>query len=494
MLPFSIEYINKLNEIFVHLHVHSEYSNIRILDSINKIEDMILYVNSLGNPAMALTDHECLSGSVKFLNAVKELKFKEKIHKDFKPILGNEIYLVDEETMHQEIDELGRTQFYHFLILAKDNEGHEQLRRLSTKAWERMFSYKGIERVPTFYNDIESIVNENKGHLIVSSACLGGKLPNLILNLLQEENEGIKEQIKDEIDYFINWCLDIFDDDFYIELQPSLQQEQIDFNVMAIKIAKAYNLKWIITTDAHYLREEDREVHKAFLTSEDDENNNREVDMFYSTTHFFTVNEMFENMHYLEAEDIEKGILNTKEIADKIIGYNLEHKQIIPKIKLPKESEWYKNKGLYTYSMDYQNIVAMINSKETYDRYLISLIFQGINNKIEECDYKETFERIDIECKEIIGSSKAKDEPLSSYFITMEKNIDIIWEEAGSIVAPGRGSAGGFIIDYLIGITQINPLRQGIEMPHWRFISASRPDYPKQYWGLMVNLVRGCAV
>ena len=463
------------DEDFVHLHTHTEYSNLRFRDSINKVKDMILHVDGLGNRAMAVSDHESISSHIKFLNAVKELKSKNKIHKDFKPILGNEIYLVDEEIMYEEMKGLGKTKFYHFLVLAKDNIGHEQLRKLSTTAWKRMFNFKGVERVPTFYSDMESIVGENKGHLIVSSACLGGKLPNLILSLLQEENEDIKEQIKDELDDFINWCLDLFGEDFYVELQPSLQQEQIDFNVMAVKIAKAYNLKWIVTTDAHYLTAKDREIHKAFLTSEDDLNNNREVDTFYSTTHFFTVDEIFKNMNYLDTGDIEKAILNTKEITDKIIGYDFFAESIIPLAKLPNKSEWY--------SIDvkilnkYQYIKELYEDKEEQHTYLIAQTFKGITEreiKAEKLD--GVLERINIECKEITGASKAKNQPMGAYLITMQKNVDIIWEEAESFVGPGRGSANGYIINYLLGITQVNPLEQGVEMPHWRFMSAERPD------------------
>jgi len=474
-LPYSQEYLNKLNEIFVHLHVHSEYSNIRILDSINKIEDMITYVNKLGNLAMAITDHECLSSHVKFLNTVEKLKSKEKIHKDFKPILGNEIYLVDEETMYEEMKEQGKTQFYHFILLAKDNEGHEQIRKLSTKAWKRMFNYKGIERVPTFYSDIEEIINECRGHLIVSSACLGGRLPNLILNLLQEENKEKQEQIKDEIDYFINWCLDLFGEDFYIELQPSLQQEQIDFNIMAIKIAKAYGIKWIVTTDAHYLTSKDREIHKAFLTSEEDSNGNREVDMFYSTTHFFTVDEIFKNMDYLEIEDIEKAILNTKEITDKVKGYDFFAESIIPLRKLPKKSEWYSvNQKILD---KYPYIKELYEDIENQHTFLITQIFKGIEEReIKKEKLDDVLERVNIECKEITGASKVKHQPMGAYLNTMQKNIDIIWEEAESFVGPGRGSANGYIINYLLGITQVNPLEQGVEMPHWRFMSAERPD------------------
>ena len=465
-----------LDEDFVHLHDHGEHSNLRFRDSVNKIKDMILHVNELGNRAMALTDHESLSGHIKFLNTVKDLKSKDKIHKDFKPILGNEIYLVDEETMYEEMkDQDKKPKFYHFLVLAKDNEGHEQMRELSTRAWTRLFNYKGVERVPTFYTDMESIVGENKGHLIASSACLGGMLPHLILSLLREENEDIQEQIKDELDDFLNWCLDLFGEDFYIELQPSLQQEQIDFNVMAIKVAKAYNIKWIVTTDAHYLTAKDREIHKAFLTSEDDLNNNREVDMFYSTTHFFTVDEIFKNMDYLETEDVEKAILNTKEIADKVIGYDFFAESIIPLRELPNKSEWYPvdkkilNKHPYIKEL-YEDI-------EKQHTFLITQTFKGIaEREVTEDKLDGVLRRINIECKEIIGASKAKHQPMGAYLNTMQKNVDIIWEEAESFVGPGRGSANGYIINYLLGITQVNPLEQGVEMPHWRFMSAERPD------------------
>ena len=464
-----------LDEDFVHLHSHTEYSNLRFRDSVNKVKDMILHVDGLGNRAMAVSDHESVSSHIKFLNAVKELKSKDKIHKDFKPILGNEIYLVDEEVMYEEMRGVGKTKFYHFLVLAKDNQGHEQLRKLSTAAWKRMFNFKGVERVPTFYSDIESIVGENKGHLIVSSACLGGRLPHLITSLLQEENEDIKEQIKDDLDDFINWCLDLFGEDFYIELQPSLQQEQIDFNVMAVKIAKAYNVKWIVTTDAHYLTAKDREIHKAFLTSEDDLNNNREVDMFYSTTHFFTVDEILKNMDYLEIEDIEKGILNTKEIANKIVGYDFFAESIIPLTQLPNKSEWFKiNVKVLN---KYQYIKELYEDKEERHAYLVTQTFRGIvEREIKTEKLAEVLERINIECKEITGASKAKNQPMGAYLVTMQKNVDIIWEEAESFVGPGRGSANGYIINYLLGITQVNPLEQGVEMPHWRFMSAERPD------------------
>ena len=138
-----------------------------------------------------------------------------------------------------------------------------------------------------------------------------------------------------------------------------------------------------------------------------------------------------------------------------------------------------------------------IGSLEDQGIYIVPLTITMGNKTyldLEEISANEVFERMNIECKELLGISEAKQQPVSGYFTTMEKIIDIIWNEAEAIVPPGRGSAGGYIIDYLVGITQVNPLKQGVEMPHFRFISAERPDYPKQYWGWMVNPIKGCMV
>lgn len=476
---FMNETIKELTNSFVHLHVHSEYSNLRLLDSTNKIDNMIKYVSNLGQNGIALTDHESLSGHVKFIQAIKKFKKEGVIPNDFKGILGNEIYLVDEYEMNKQINDKEYVPFYHFLLLAKNSKGHHMLRQLSSKAWERMFSYKGMDRVPTFYSDLDEIVKE-QGHLIGSTACLGSYFARRIIEILNQEDEEKKEELKYEIDDFINWCIDIFGkEDFYIEIQPSQEEVQKSYNKYALIIAKAYGLKYIITTDAHYLNKDKRNIHKAYLTSSEEEEGNREVDAFYNSTHFFSTEELFQALDYLEFDEIVEGIKNTKEIANKIEEYDLFNKQTIPLIPV-SDKGWEKDKNIYSYFKDYEYITKMINNKENiYDRYLIYLATLGIKDrKIPKEEYRETFERMDLECKEIIRISEIKEEPISGYFITMVKNIDIIWENAEAIIPPGRGSAGGYILNYLLGITQVNPLKQGIEMPHFRFISAERPDLP----------------
>lgn len=472
---------NKLKELqglMKYLHSHSDYSNIRLLDSTNKVKNMILKVAELGSLGFALTDHESLSGHVKYLNIVCELIEEGKISKDFKPILGNEIYLVDERNMREEIKENGFTKFFHFILLAKDKTGHRMLRELSSRAWERMFNYKGLDRVPTYYTDMEEIIGDDKGHIIASTACLGSFFSKLVLELENCEDEEQQLEIKYKIDDFLVWCINLFgQDNFFIELQPSNNKEQVIYNKKAVIIAEAYDLKYIVTTDAHYLQKEDRYIHEAFLNSNEDEGGGRELADFYSTTYFMPVEEIFEYMNYFDDSIIENAIINTNYIAENIENYTLKQKQEIPKTPIPSEELWYKNNKLYSTALEYENI-NKLNNLDKYGRRLINLALEGFENKILVDEYQESFERMDLECKEIIGISMSKDEPASAYFTTMVDNINIIWDEAECIIPPGRGSAGGFIINYLIGITQVNPLKQGIEMPHFRFISALRPDWP----------------
>lgn len=466
------------DELFYNIHGHSHFSNLRMLDCTNTIDKTIKRVNELGQKGFALTDHESLSGHVELIQTVSEMKKKGEIPKDFKPILGNEIYLVEESITLEEVRQ-DKHQFYHFILLAKDAEGHRLLRELSSRAWLRSYYSRGMERVPTFYTDIEEVVGANKGHLIASTACLGSYIAQNILRMLESTDPSTIQGYKDNVNNFISWAIGIFGkEDFYIEIQPSLQKEQIEYNKVAIKVAEAWGLRYVVTTDAHYLTEEDRAIHKAYLTSDDKEGSNREVDDFYSSTFFFSVDKLRSYLDYLTDEEFYNAVYSTKLISDKIEIYDLYNNQEIPKIKLP--DSFLVDFDLLNYSSELglSNIVEMGKSEVAEDRFFIHKIFLGVKKYISDLDLEATMRRVNVECGEVIGISEAKNVHMSSYFTTMQKNIDIIWEEANSLVGCGRGSAGGFIIDYLLGITQINPLKQGVDMPHWRFISAERPDYP----------------
>lgn len=159
---------------FYSLHNHTEYSNIRLIDCINKIPMLIKRAVKLGMKGIAITDHETLSGHIQAMIYVRDEKKKGNIPKDFKLILGNEIYLVNgtADYIKENFKAGDGKLFYHYILLAKDEIGHRQLRELSSNAWDRSFQTGKMTRVPTEKSDLEKIIRKEPGHLIASTACL----------------------------------------------------------------------------------------------------------------------------------------------------------------------------------------------------------------------------------------------------------------------------------------------------------------------------------
>jgi len=266
----------------INCHCHTDYSNIRLLDALQSVEELIITSHEMGMKGVAITEHESVSSHPKALRTVRELKKKKIIPEDFTLILGNELYLCPDLESVKDNYKSGETKFPHFLVLSKDLIGHEQLRTLSSRAWSRSFYTGLMERVPTLYSDLEEVVKPNKGHLIASSACLGSAVNIHLLAIKEAEktsNHPKANYHKQELHKFILWCIDIFGQDhFFIELQPALSEEQVYCNKKLVDIADHYGLKRIVTTDAHYGRPEDRDIHEAFLNAKQGE---REVAQFY---------------------------------------------------------------------------------------------------------------------------------------------------------------------------------------------------------------------
>ncbi|WEG19060.1 DNA polymerase III subunit alpha [Alkalihalophilus pseudofirmus] len=468
----------------VGLHCHSHYSNIRLLDSTNKVDELIKTAAELNYNGIAITDHELLSAHVEAIQTVEKFKKEGKIHKDFKLILGNEIYLVDSVEKVRDEYVGGVTKFPHFLLLAKNAKGHHQLRVLSSKAWSDNYFRTGImERVPTEKSFLEEIVKKDQGNIIASSACLGSELNIYLLELKEAEETNQLDAIKGikiKIDEFIKWCIDVFgQDNFYIELQPAYSEEQIYCNNKLVPIAKHYGLKWIITTDAHYLRPEDREVHKAYLNAKEGE---REVDDFYEACFLQSLEEIKERLNYFDDEIIAEGLKNTLLIGDMVEDYDIRNETIIPKIDLPEFELKHIFKPVYD---KYTYINDIAHSDSDQDRYLLYLIEEGFNKYLRDDSLtKEKFHiilsRINDELGELWEISKKLGQSMPSYYVTVKEIIDVIWDDCkgNSLVGSGRGSSSGFIICFLLGITQINPLDYEVEIPHWRHLSKERPDFP----------------
>lgn len=442
-------------------HVHSHYSNIRLIDSICKPKDLILTAYQLGYSGITLTDHEALCGHVEWLELEKELKEAEKIPQDFVCALGNEIYLTDTREPSQ--------TYWHFILIAKNTEGHRALRELSSQSWLNSYRHRGMERVPTLKSELEEIVKKYPNSLIATNACLGGELGALVLSLVEEENKNNQDEvqkIKQKINSFIMFCKNLFGEDFYIEIAPGTSQDQKAFNKRIKPIAAFYKIPMIVATDAHYLTEKDREIHKSFLNSKDGD---REVDSFYHDAHLMDDAMAYERIkEFYNTEDFLDMCHNSIEIMNKIVGYEIFHKPIIPEVKvenIPKEYD--ENLSMYPCLQQLKNSDNMQERKWVFE-CLKSLKEKNIFDDVH-------LQRLELEADVISHISGILNNCLFAYFNTFQHYIDLFWE-CGSIVGPGRGSAGSFLSNYLLGITQLDPVEWNL--PYFRFLNKDRAELP----------------
>ena len=440
------------------LHNHSDYSNIRLRDCINKLDDLFNYAGALGHKVVALTDHESISGWVKAEKAAKKLKEK---YPDLKVILGNEIYLcrngLNAQNYNREVD-----RYYHFILLAKDAEGAKQIREISTRAWMRSYMARGMRRVPTYYNDLFEIIGKNPGHVIGSTACLGGALPTQLLRHRDTQNADLGRKIGIWIDQMDN----LFGrGNFYLELQPSKNKDQIYVNKQLIELSGITGIPYIITTDSHYLRKEDRVVHKAYLNAQ---NGDREVDEFYATTYMMRTEELESYFSYFNEEELQRAYQNVLKIRDSIEDYSLLRPLKIPNLKWKQYN--YLANGVWFDRIPM--LKTFINSQYESDKYLANMVVDGIN-KHPDLQNKEAYDEINACLEDTWISSNVNNARWSAYYLNLQNIIDICWE-AGSLVGPGRGSGVGFILLYCLDITQINPLRETTKCFRWRFLNPDR--------------------
>lgn len=445
---------------YASLHNHTEYSNLKLIDSINRASELIDYAYELGLKAVAITDHDCVSGH---FDAIEY--FNEKyIDKDFKLILGNEIYLTRNDITKENAQ---RDDFHHFILLAKDKEGHHQLRELSSRAWKRSWM-KGIQRTPTLLNDLFEVVDANPGHLIATTACIGGYIGHL-WNLWNFNHGDELERM----DAFLATMEDVFQGDFYIELQPSIESEdQINYNKFLVDRYWG-KYKFTIATDSHYLKAEDREIHKWFLNSK---NGDREVDTFYSSTYLMSADEVRGMMNYMSDADIDTLFQNTLNIAAQCENYSLREPQTVVQTPYDDMPDY---RDFITDYEDYEYINYYATTDNAADKYFYNLICKGMAEKWkDDWDLDVYADRLNTELEAVYKISQKIGKSLADYFTTMGKFINIIWSRAESFIGPSRGSAGCFTINYFLGITQMNPLEQELKMPPWRFLHESRPELP----------------
>ncbi|BAY32087.1 DNA polymerase III alpha subunit [Nostoc carneum NIES-2107] len=292
---------------FVPLHIHSDYS---LLDGASQLPELVDRAIALGMKAIALTDHGVMYGAVELIKICRS--------KNIKPILGNEMYIINGDIEKQE-----RRPRYHQVVLAKNTKGYKNLVKLTTISHLKGVQGKGIFSRPCINKELLKEYHEG---LIVTSACLGGEVPQAIMSGRPDAARKVAQ-----------WYKDVFGDDYYLEIQDHGSQEDRIVNVEIIKIAKELGIKFVATNDSHFISCYDVEAHDALLCIQTGKLIIEENRMRYSGTEYL---KSAEEMHllfrdHLPDDVIAEAVATTEEVADKVEPYQIMGEPQIPTPPIP---------------------------------------------------------------------------------------------------------------------------------------------------------------
>ena len=338
-----------------------------------------------------------------------------------------------------------------------------------------------MERVPILKSEVKEIIERyGKGHIIATTACIGGELSSCALAMANAREVGDQKTAAihyNKIVDFMKYCIDIFGDDFYVECAPSTAADQMKVNTTLYKIAKAFNVKMVVGTDSHYLTAADRPVHKAYLNSKGGE---REVDDFYEFAHLMDSDEVIELLTPCFPEGFVEEILdNTEEVRGKIQYFDLFHKQDIPRVEVKEYQKrdlisWIGGKGNEEIdnTNNYPHLAEMLKSDDIQNRYWVNQCLEKLQelNKISDKRYLEELEE-EARVKSVI--SEKLETNMFRYPNTLQHYIDMIWD-CGSMVGAGRGSSCAALNHYLMGITQLDPIEWNL--PFFRYLNDERVE------------------
>lgn len=416
---------------FSHLHVHSRYS---ILDGASDIGQMFKKAVKDGMPGLAITDHGNMFGAFKFVAEAD--KYNKKGQPPvITPIVGCEFYVV-EDRFRKQFTRDNKDQRYHQLFLAKNATGYNNLVKLCSLGYIDGF-YSKYPRI-----DKELILKYHEG-LIATTCCLAAEVPRAIINKGEEEAERI-----------FKWWLDLFGEDYYVELQRHGIPDQNKANAVLLKFAKKYNVKVIATNDSHYVEQDFYNAHDILLCVNTNElqstpsvkdYNDEEMSVkgkrfaFYNDQFFFkTTAEMSETF-----KDLPEAIDNTNEITGKVELLNLKKDIMLPHFALP-------------------------GGRTDQFEYLYQMTFEGARQKYGTVT-PQVEERLHFELDTI------KKMGFTGYFLIVADFIKA-GKEIGVFVGPGRGSAAGSVVAYCIGVTNIDPMKYNLLFE--RFLNPDRKSMP----------------
>ena len=416
---------------FSHLHVHTQFS---LLDGAASIQNLYKKAIKDGMPALAISDHGNMFGAFEFV--AEAYKHKDEHGKlKIKPVVGCEFYTTTNR--HQKtFTKDQRDQRYHQILLAKNETGYKNLVKLTSLGFiEGMYSkYPRIDK--------ELILQYHEG-LIATTCCLGASVPQAILRKGEEEGENE-----------FKWWLNVFQEDYYVELQRHGMPEQDKVNNVLIKLAIKYNVRIIASNDSHYVEQSDFNAHDILLCintgekistpalrdfADDDINVKGKRFAFPNDQFYFKTTEEMKSLF----KDLPQAIDNTNEIVDKIEVLNLKRDILLPYFKVP-------------------------TAFSSQDEYLEHLTWDGAKNRYNEIT-PELDERIRFELFTI------KTMGFAGYFLIVSDFIKA-GRDIGVFIGPGRGSAAGSVVAYCTGITNIDPIKYNLLFE--RFLNPDRKSMP----------------
>lgn len=392
---------------FVHLHVHTQFS---ILDGASNINGLIDKAVEYGMPALAITDHGNMFGVKKFHDIANK--------KGIKPIIGCEAYLAPNGRLNKKAD-ADRVR-NHLILLAKNEQGYQNLAKLISLAWIEGYYYK-----PRL--DMETLLEHKEG-LIVSSACLAGQIPKAIMNSSYEKAKEIALKFKSE-----------FGDDFYLEMMNHGIPEQEQVNEVLIKLSQDTGIKLIATNDVHFINAEDADAHDRLICLNTGKALNDPNRLRYTKQEYLKSPQQMAEIF----KDTPEVLTNTLEIAEKVESFELNRNPVMPDFPLP---------GQFENEDDYLKHLSYEGAKKRYDE---------ITDVIEE--------RLEFE----LGVIKKMGYP--GYFLIVQDFINAA-RDMGVSVGPGRGSAAGSVVAYSLGITDIDPIKYNLLFE--RFLNPDRISMP----------------
>ncbi|HNO06387.1 MAG TPA: DNA polymerase III subunit alpha, partial [Flavobacteriales bacterium] len=454
---------------FSHLHVHTQFS---LLDGAAAIPALFKKAVADGQPAMAITDHGNMFGAFKFVAEAGNHKASAGSagHDGLavKPIVGCEFYVVEDRHRKQFTRE-EKDKRFHQLMLAKNAQGYKNLSKLCSLGYIDGF-YSKYPRI-----DKELILQYHEG-LIATTCCLGASVPQAIMRA------GVNGDLsKAEAEF--KWWLDLFGDDYYIELQRHGLPEQDQVNTVLVQWARTYNVPIIASNDSHYVDQEDANAHDILLcvnTGEkqstpkamdgDEEGSQKGKRFAFPNDEFFfkTQAQMAVLFH-----DLPEALDNTGLIVDKVETLKLKKDILLPNYQLP---EGFTDQDEYLKHLTYQGAIkrwlggGKANGGDpSHSQVAIDHSPEpGLVGGIDSLDPKIK-ERLDFELFTV------KTMGFAGYFLIVQDFINH-GRDIGVLIGPGRGSAAGSAVAYCIGITNIDPIKYDLLFE--RFLNPDRKSMP----------------